>query len=55
MLRTGHVWQPMGSPRGLACSMRPPDNMIPPATALAPATNSLLETVRMLVSLWFAN
>src|ERR1700728_2991052 len=43
--RTGHVWHPMGRPRGSACSMRPPVDRIAPTTALDDAVlmNSLLD------------
>jgi hypothetical protein len=43
--RTGHVWQPMGKPRGLALSFSTPVESRPRAAACVPAAlqNSLLE------------
>src|SRR5579863_4769254 len=52
MARTGHVWQPMGSPSGLAASSSAPAESTP-ATAAPVAEdlkNSLLEIAGMEVS-----
>jgi hypothetical protein len=53
MSRTGHVWHPIGKPKGFACSFSTPDDTKPTVAAdvVTVLQNSLLEISDIAVSL----